>query len=499
MCVPCLLHAERSELPRSSPEAQGIASEALVGLIDALEREIDAVHGIMVLRHGQVVAEGWWAPYTANDPHALYSLSKSFTSTAVGFAVQEGRLSLDDPIVRFFPEEAPDEPSENLLQMRVRDLLMMSSGQHAEAIGGFDFWATDPGPSTRFLALPVAHKPGTHFVYNTPGSYMLASIVERVTGESMVDYLEPRLFAPLGIEHPIWDESSEGVALGGFGLYLHTEDIARFGQWLLQEGRWLDETLIDPGWISLATSRQTSNGSNPESEWDQGYGFQFWRCRHDLYRGDGAFGQFCIVMPQFDTVVALNSGTGDMGGVMRLLWEHLLPALGNDQSLPENPRELATLRDRLATLTLPPADGETEPPDEWNRVSSWQKWSEPFLGVEAHFLEILADGTCQLHLRSGAEEETLPIGLGKWIRSSSRILRQPHTRPGSAPTQAVALSGAWDDDGSFHLRICFHETPFVIDLWIRDGNRGASTIERRQNVSFEDTALPPLRATPEAP
>src|SRR5437660_3191760 len=156
---------------------------------------------------------------------------------------------------------------------------------------------------------------------------MQSAIVQKVTGQTVLDYLRPRLFEPLGIADPTWGTSPQGITLGGYGLSIRTEDIAKFGQLYLQHGKWNDRQLIPAAWVEAATSRQTSNGSNPNSDWDQGYGYQFWRARHGAYRGDGAFGQFCIVMPEQDAVVAITSGVRDMQAVLNLVWEQLLPAL----------------------------------------------------------------------------------------------------------------------------------------------------------------------------
>ncbi|HLY74380.1 MAG TPA: serine hydrolase, partial [Planctomycetota bacterium] len=276
---------------RTAPEAQGVASAAILSFLEDADR-IDAMNSFMLVRHGHVIAEGWWGPYDSESNHELYSLSKSFTSTAVGFAVAEGRLSLDDEVLKLFPEDAPPEPSANLKSMRIRDLLTMSAGHQDETSS-----AADKITPKSFLSHPVPHKPGTHFKYNTPASFMLSAAVQKRTGQTLVEYLKPRLFEPLGISRPVWDTNSQGIALGGYGLRVRTEDIARFGQLYLQRGVWQGKQLLPADWIDLATSRQVSNGSNPKSDWEQGYGFQFWRCRHGAYRGDGAFGQYCVVLP----------------------------------------------------------------------------------------------------------------------------------------------------------------------------------------------------------
>ncbi len=322
---------ERYELPRSSPETQGISSGDVLSLVEALDTQVDTMNSFMLLRHGHVVAEGWWAPYGAESRHVLYSLTKSFTSTAVGIAIAEGYLSLHDRVVNFFPEESPDAPSENLREMRVHDLLRMATGHASEPD------QRDAGEewSRAFLEHEVPYRPGTHFLYNTPGSYMLSAILQKATGMTAAQFLAPRLFEPLGIRDPLWQKSPENVSIGGYGLNVRTEDIARFAQLYLQKGQWQGRQLLPAEWVEAATSLQVANGSNPDSDWNQGYGYQFWRSRHDSYRGDGAFGQYAIVMPEHDVVVAITSGVRDMQQPLNLIFDKLLPAL-RAAPLPDN-------------------------------------------------------------------------------------------------------------------------------------------------------------------
>src|SRR6516225_1711909 len=311
-------------LPRSSPEAQGISSQAISDFVSTVDT-IDTLHSFMLVRHGRVVAEGWWKPEAPDKPHVLHSLSKSFNSTAVGLAIAEGKLSLDDPVLKFFPEEAPAEPSENLKAMKVRDLLTMTCGHETEpkAVGG--------APSVKqFLAHPVPHQPGTHFQYNTMGSYTLSAIVTKATGQTTLEYLKPRLFEPLGIENPEWPSSPEGYSLGGYGLKLCTEDLAKFGHLYLQKGKWNGKQLIPEKWVEQATSKQVPNDQESHSkigiDWTQGYGFQFWRCTHNAFRGDGAAGQLCAVIPDKDAVVAITANTGSFQDEMNAIWDKLYPA-----------------------------------------------------------------------------------------------------------------------------------------------------------------------------
>ncbi len=334
-------------LPRSTPEAQGISSKAVRQFLEAADK-INTLHSFMLVRHGKVIAEAWWKPESADKPHVLHSLSKSFTSTAVGLAIAEGKLKLDDHLLQFFPGDAPPDPSDNLKAVTVRDLLTMSGGHDTEPK------ADKSGPSVKtFLAHPFVHQPGTHFQYNTMGTYTLSAIVTKVTGQTVLDYLEPRLFEPLGIENPRWDASPEGYSLGGYGLYLRTEDIAKFGQLYLQKGRWNGRQLIPELWVEQATSRQVPNDKEGHSrmgpDWLQGYCFQFWRCTHNAFRGDGAAGQLCVVMPDQDAVVAVTADTGSMQGELNAIWENLLPAF-ESRPLPNDAAAQDKLKEKEANL-----------------------------------------------------------------------------------------------------------------------------------------------------
>ncbi len=339
-------------LPRSTPEAQGISSEHVAAFVSAVDK-INTLHSFMIVRHGQVIAEGWWSPEAADKPHVLWSLSKSFNSTAVGLAIAEGKLSLDDPVLKFFPADAPSDPSDNLKAMKVRDLLTMTCGHDTEPK------ITDNAPTVKqFLAHPVPHPPGTHFKYNTYGSYLLSAIVTKVTGQTSLDFLKPRLFEPLGIENPQWEASPEGPSLGGYGLSLCTEDIAKFGQLYLQKGKWHGQQLLPAKWVEQATGKQVPNDqeghSNIGVDWQQGYGFQFWRCTHGAFRGDGRAGQLCVVLPEKDAVVAITADTNSFQAEMNAIWDHLLPAFG-PTALPADAAGQEKLRQAVARLVAHPA------------------------------------------------------------------------------------------------------------------------------------------------
>jgi CubicO group peptidase (beta-lactamase class C family) len=466
-----------SSLPRSAPEAQGVSSAGILSFVEEADQSADQLHSFMIVRHGRVVAEGWWSPYNAESRHELYSLSKSFTSTAVGLAISEGKFSVDDPVLKFFPDDAPAEPSGQLKSMRVSDLLRMSTGHQTEpARKEGEVW------TKTFLAHPVPFKPGTHFLYNTSATYMLSAIVQKTTGETVLDYLRPRLFNPLGIENPTWGTSPQGISLGGYGLSVRTEDIAKFGLLYLNKGKWNGVSLVPEGWVERATSRQTSNGSDPKSDWDQGYGYQFWRCRHGAFRGDGAFGQYCVVLPEQDAVVAITSGVKNMQAVLDMVWDKLLPAM-KAESLPADDSAREKLEHKLAGLIARPQQGSAG--SETLEKVSGKKYVFPTNNskIEAIALKKNADGETALIVRTDGVDRTIDCVRGGWRKGKIAF--------GRFTEQPAAASGAWTGDDTFKAKICFYETPFTITVEIKFAGDEA-TVGVESNVGFGPSRQPKL-------
>jgi CubicO group peptidase (beta-lactamase class C family) len=380
--------------------------------------------------------------------------------------------------------------------MRVRDLLRMSTGHRTEP----GFWLETAAPDSlrgaasatwvrRFLAHPVPFKPGTHFLYDTPATYMLSAIVQRRTGQTVLDYLTPRLFAPLGIARPAWDASPEGITLGGYGLRARTEDLAKLGQLYLQKGVWNGRRLLPAGWAEEATARQTSNGSSPASDWDQGYGSQFWRSRHG-YRGDGAFGQYLLVLPDQDAVVAITGGVRDMQAVLSLVWDRLLPAMAAAGPLADDRDARRALQSTLAALTVRTPPGSPTSPLAARVSGRWYALPENDRGLRAVALDLSSRAPALL-VRTAAGETRTPLGLGAWARSRRGFtngmdrLLSVHAQP------AVAASGAWTADSVFTVKLVAPETPFYTTLDFRfEGDR--LRLDSRHHVSFGPTELPAL-------
>src|ERR1700744_4333192 len=337
-------------LPRSLPENEGVSASAISRFIDAAAQSRTEFHSFMLLRHGNVVAEGWWNPYAPELKHTLYSTSKSFTAAAVGFALTEGRLRLTDKVVGFFsPNDLPDPVPPFLAELTVKDALMMSDGQEPDPTPVVVF---DTNWARKFFAIPILHEPGTKFLYNSTGTYMLAAIVQKVTGQTVLDYLKPRLFDPLSITGEDWETSPQGVNTGGWGLRLRTEDMAKFGQLYLQGGNWNGKTILPKDWVKEATTAKilqdpdAPQSKKDSSDWLQGYCYQMWRCRHNGVRADGAFGQFIIMLPDEDAVIAIQAETSDMQDEINPVWQYLLPGM-QGWAYKEDPDDDAKLKQQL--------------------------------------------------------------------------------------------------------------------------------------------------------
>jgi hypothetical protein len=317
---------------------------------------------------------------------------------------------------------------------------------------------------------------------------MQSAIVQKVSGQSVLDFLRPRLFEPLGIERPEWEANFQGVSLGGYGLRVGTEDIAKFGQLYLQKGKWEGKQLMPSEWVEMATAKQTSNGSNPQSDWNQGYGFQFWRCRHNAYRGDGAFGQYCVVLPEQDAVIAITSGVKDMQGILNILWNHLLPAL-QARSLPANAEDDARLKAKLGQLKVPAVEGSA------TSASSGQVLNRKFgFASNDQKLEQLTLGstdggqTLKLTMQVNGKESVIPCGYREWKRGRAAL---SGGRLAQFEDEPVAGTFAWSAADTCLVKFCAYETPYHFTMKLKF-DRDQVTVGSEANVAFGSTRRPEL-------
>ncbi|MFI0505196.1 serine hydrolase domain-containing protein [Streptomyces albogriseolus] len=439
-------------LPTADPATQGVDASGVHAFLDALEADPDIEpHGLTIVRHGRVVASGSWAPYTAARPHLLYSLSKSFTSTAAGLAEAEGLIDFDAPVLSYFPEIDADITDPRSRSMLVRHVASMASGHDHDTVD--EAFGADPAEPVRgFLLQPPQHDPGTLFTYNQPCTYTLGAIVQRVTGQTLVEYLRPRLFDPLGIGETLWSRDRAGRDIGFAGLHTTTDATARFGLLYLNDGVWQGERLLPEGWVERATRAHIDTagamGGDDRPDWDQGYGYQFWRGRHG-FRGDGAYGQYCLVLPEHDAVIAATSATAEMQRYLELVWRHLLPAFG-DAPLTGRDAEDAALRARMERLALPAADGAPAPAGGTGGWSGAAFTPEGGLCAEQPKLtaaELTADDDGGWTLTLDEDGHRL---AARWTGTDWTVTE------GRVP---VAVTGGWDGPDAVTVDIAFLETP----------------------------------------
>ncbi len=463
------LTAQSVALPRSTPEAEGVSSKGIIDFLDAVGKSKNEMHSLMILRHGKVIVQGWWSPYRSDLKHTLYSLSKSFTSSAVGFAVSENRISLDDKVISFFPDKLPDTLGNYFTELTIKDLIMMSVGQAPDPTG--KLVSQDRDWIKSFFREPIRNKPGTVFLYNSMATYMLSAIVQKVTGQKIIDYLKPRLFDPLGIKGMDWETDPTGINTGGWGLRIKTEDIARFGQLYLQKGKWNGKQILPASWVEEATSFKIDNApgaplsKKDSSDWMQGYCYQFWRSRHNSFRGDGAFGQYCLVLPEEDAVIAITSETPDMQDELNLVWKYLLPALQVDKSA-LNKNDAVTLGKRLALLKLP-IPGRTDSAFKLTPVSgkTFNIEANPKKIEKISFSE--KDHIITLTLKTDKDSYTLRFGYRKWYEAKTTMLgpslvEAAKNHFAGLPPSEVEGSYSWKGTSVLEMQLRYIDSPHTL-------------------------------------
>ena len=480
-------------LPEASPSDAGVDALGVLNLIDALERApAQDPHALAVLRGGRVIARGAWAPYTVDRPVLSYSLSKSFTSAAAGVLVDDGVLDLDAPVVEFFPEWADEIPDASGEPIRVRHALSMATGDTRERL--LDAWLADPDEPVRgFLRTPPPQPPGSVFAYNQPATYTAAAIVQRLAGQSLTALLAERVLGPIGAGPIRWQQWPAGRDLGFSGGFFTIDHAARLGQLLLQRGAWGERRVLSSDWVEAATSVQipTALDASSTGDWAHGYGFQHW-VMPDGFRGDGAYGQYALVFPALDLVVAYQGQTLELQETIDLVRQHLLPAVGRAGAV----RDDEQLAERMLGLELPALSVAASAsasalldPAEWHgrrftvaggadaaRVYAVEaaRAERPSDAPPFAEVEVRADGSGWVLVipdpAVAGGELVVPFGEHGWT------VTEAATAAGG--TVSVAVSGGFADAETLRLDLVALDTPHRAHLELRrvvEGDPEAST------------------------
>ena len=402
-------NAQINELPRSTPEEQGVPSKALVALFDSLHAlPLTDMHAVVVMRHGKVIGEMYPKPYAPEYRHTMYSCSKTFVGIAVGLAIEDNRLRLDDRIAAIFPELLPDSVSKDLADMTVRHLLTMASGVKPD----WNMRSRGKEWIRTFLSKPVK-EPGTQYAYDSMVSYMLAAVVQKVTGKKLTEYLQERVFTPMNVTEWAWEESPEGVNTGGWGVHIQPESLAKFGQLILNEGRWEGKQLVPTEWIREMCKKHRETGREV-------YGYHIWHCGgHDgAVRADGALGQYVISVLDKDMVVVMTEATlGNGRDQRRLIWDVLLPHI-QDEPLPANKKDYQKLLKKQEGYKLAEVKGKASSAFASNWENKTIELGKNTFGWKSLKLNFGKKEVTMTVTETNGKSYELPFGYQQWMTTT---------------------------------------------------------------------------------
>ncbi|WP_312148071.1 serine hydrolase domain-containing protein [Paenibacillus odorifer] len=443
-------------------------TQALSKFYEELERSDLPVNTFMLLRKGEVITEFYRQPYRKNVPQVLFSLSKSFTSIAAGIAWDNGYFDLTDKVVSFFPDQLPSSISPNLEKMTIHHLLSMNTGHNNNIYGAI---AKQNDWVRAFLALDVEDEPGSYYNYNTHDTYMVSAIIEKTTGENLVDFLMPRLFTPLDIERPEWETCPLGIVAGGMGLSIPTDGIAKFGQMLLNQGVYNSRRIVSKDYLKLALNEQSDNrwGQN-KADWSNGYGYQFFMCRNGCKMGNGAFGQLCFIDPSQEIVIAATSSFTEMKKLqdfLDIIYANLLnfdwPTVASNIIKPPT---FTSLVDRIVKVDYRSYSGTYVFEDNKHKIKELTlKFEEEHLSFS-----LLYDD----HL------DEFPFDFSRTTHAKSLFIKDL-----SLSEQEVCTSASWQyDDSKLILTVYYIETPYVVDYTLSFSGKKIELYMHR-NLSLE--------------
>lgn len=460
-------------LKRAAASSCGVDGTGLAKMYEELGRH--DVHSVMITRDNYVIAEGWWKPYRREYNHIQYSVSKSFVGTAIGFAVTEGLLSVEDKILDILDGILPSEPCSNMKKLTVRHVLTMSTGHKDER----NIFHDGESWIYSLLSSYIDEEPGKEFRYISSSTYILSAVIRRLTGQNVLEYLRPRLFEPMGFSKDIWWETSpEGLNTGFNGLNATAEDITKLALLYLNHGRWEGKQLLSEEWVYQASSLQIENADNSKNQklgcrqgfgtfsedWKSGYGYLFWHCRpKGAYRGDGIYGQMCIIMPEQRMTVAVAAGCREPGEILDVIWKYLLPAVDNDTYGKEGD---LLLRDTLEKLEIPAAKGDKLHPDQRKYSQKLYRIVQNDLGMQTLSFLFPEEGTPEVTITTCKGTLRAKIGYGEWVETDTGYDPDGFHCDNVIFFRHAACSGAWQED-EYVLKIVYTRTPFVDTLRVR--------------------------------
>ncbi len=432
---------------KAAPEETGVPSEGIIRMINRLQKRRIPMHSLLLMRHDKLIFEGYYAPCRADSLHRMFSISKSITSIAIGLLVDEGRVSLDDPIVRYFPEKVPKNVHPWIAQMTIRDMLMMRSC-HAVTTYKKNM-AADWVES--YFTTPPTHPPATLFHYDTSAPHTLCALVEKLTGGSMLDYIKKKLDV-LGLSPESYMIADPfGVSMGGSGLVAYSMDMLKFGYFIAHRGNVLGKQLISPSYIDMAVSMLTETRvTAPLPSEAQGYGLQIWRNEQNGFVCYGMGGQLIICLPDYDLICVTTADTQTVQGgnqqIYDALYEEILPYLQDAAIACDKSGEKA-LADVCASLAMEPLQGADTP----ENIGEIADWTFKVLTPDSDF-----ESFC-VHFDLAENKTEQSVGALSFVHKGTPYavrFGMGFMETGEFPIyeQRYAASGAWLFDGTLHIK-----------------------------------------------
>jgi len=448
----------------STPESQGIPSEAVIDLLEEFEQKRLAMHSFLLMRNGNVIAEGYWPYFGADKKHRMYSISKSFTSVAIGMMIDEGKISLQDKIADHFPEYLPENPNIHILEATVRDLLMMSA---------FNTWTSyrkedNDWVRTFFQDKEAKHKPGTIFNYDTAATVVLCGIIEKISGKLMLDYMRP-VFDEIGISKDITCiKSPDGRSWTGSGILCTTRDLSRFALLCMNKGSWNGKQLISRKYMEEAVSCQIDNSlTNSDTQLQYGYGYQFWCLRDGGFACNGMGNQFALCSPKHGLILvttadnqAISNGSATIIGAYYKLIDKIKKI--NENTLPDNENAQTVLKQKISSLAIPlPIGGKvTETAAKYSgRRYVINEKNENETGLKWLSVDI-DDEKCVVNYANSTGTHSIIFGMGKYIPQKFPEKYYGMTIGTKDMYYDSIAAGAWWDDSTL---LC---TLYAIDIHV---------------------------------
>lgn len=493
-----------TSLARALPREKGVDSRLLAGFLDTVAAEKMELHSFLIYRSGAIVAEGYWHPYAADRLHMQHSSTKSWTATGIGFLIDDGLVKFEDKVVTFFPDDLPPQVSEHLAAMTVRDLLTMRTG-HKTGISGGEWRGSRESWVKAFFREEVSDPPGKTFIYSSASSYMLSAIVTKVTGRTLHEFLEERLFAPLGMGKILWDLSPEGFNTGGNGLRCVSEDVVKFGVLHLNKGVRDGTRILSKEWVEAATSNQVDEvwmgaldgkrflapgtpGAAP-AEKREGYGYQWWMTAHGGYRASGLYGQQCIVLPEQDAVIVFTGGLKPRDPrLMDAVYSQIIPALSGKADAEAD----EALEVRLKNLAMDVPDGVPASPTSEAVNGNIYVAEENDAGIKA--IELSFDGSLvSLRLEDHRGSHIVTASCNGLHEGSTTMTGNTLHHEYQPDLMVCLANAAWISDRHLQLQWRFVETAFCDTVDCRFGDEGM-TFDRQVNTNAGPLRMPTVTA-----